>query len=126
MKVTLTKIDPTTDLDFLSLKGSFKPKKTQSVIKIQSPLLRQRWQKQNFLLKKKLSRKPSQKILFHLTDLAKAHAIIKKGFRIELSRNRAFGKGMHFCETAQATMKYSRKGRLKLSLFVEFLSVKPI
>ncbi|WP_374079161.1 hypothetical protein [Bdellovibrio bacteriovorus] len=92
-----------------------------SISKVSSPILLRKYEMQQARLKKKNQQTPQQKTLFHITEFSVAKKILKEGFRINFCKNKAFGKGIYFCETAQDTLTYSKNDKLKALLVCKVL-----
>lgn len=92
-----------------------------SISKVSSPILLKKYEMQQARLGKKNQQTPQQKNLFHITELSIAKKILKEGFRLDFCKNKAFGKGVYFCETARDTLTYSKNDKLKALLVCKVL-----
>ena len=91
----------------------------ETISRISNPILWSKYKSQQIALAKKNGKKPSEKLFFHLTNCTSAQLIQAKGFNVNFSCMRAFGKGINLCQSFNDLLKYNEmfkdnKGRSAL------------
>ncbi|HEY1078731.1 MAG TPA: hypothetical protein VGE46_01490 [Bdellovibrio sp.] len=86
------------------------------IFKIQNAKILNLYLKNKKTLVRKKGQKPSERILFHITSQENAKKIIDTGFKVNLAKTSAFGKGIYFAETASNAFRYANRHKKKALL----------
>lgn len=97
--------------------------KIQGIIQNENPKLWKAYVRAYKNLEKTLRKKPSEKLMFHLTTHKNALKICQQGFDVNKSRMKAFGKGINLCPSLEEVLKFYRIYKNKKDVYSVVVSL---